>query len=222
MRPPASKRVSRQVVAIDRRSATEPIKGPRLGSLNSSIKRAMSKDKDIYPYPRLGTLCDEPNGLTCSFDAAKRWGRAQTISACPSFEDAAERVKRGELSAFLVPAAYPGLNRLIMDSRLVAAETFILPIPDLVLVGRDETAPERVEVLFHHPATTALLPETGIAYRDTRHSTSNSAACKDLLGCELPAVAVTNQLCASFYALPVYKVLRRGIAMPFVCFQRLH
>lgn len=169
-------------------------------------------------YQSLGTLCDEPNGLTCSFHVARQWNKAVEISPFPTFELAASAVKQNQISAFLVPGAYPKLSTFIMDRDLQVRETFISTIPSLVLVGREESMPQSVETVFYHPATTDLLPEIGIAYQTREPVMSNSVACKALLSCNDSAVAITNQLCAVFYQLHIYKLLRKGIKMPFICF----
>lgn len=173
-----------------------------------------------YSYDRVGTLCDEPNGLTCSFNVATRWGRAKTLLPYSSFEGAALDVKRGELSGFLVPGAYPELSSFIMDAALVAKEVFIMKIAPLVLVGVDEAQPPVVAVVFHHPATAPLLPELPIKFQRNEFASSNSVACKLLLQETSGAAAITNMLCASFYDLRIYKVLREGIDMPFIYFAK--
>lgn len=173
-----------------------------------------------YSYDRVGTLCDEPNGLTCSFSVATRWGKAKTLLPYASFEEAALDVKRGKLSGFLVPGAYPDLSSFIMDAGLVATEVFIMKIAPLVLVGLDEAQPPAVAVIFHHPATAPLLPELPIKFQRNEFASSNSVACKVLLQETSKAAAITNMLCASFYGLNIYKVLRAGIDMPFIYFAK--
>lgn len=173
-----------------------------------------------YSYDRVGTLCDEPNGLTCSFNAATRWGKAKTLLPYSSFEEAALDVKRGKLSGFLVPGAYPELSSFIMDAELVAKEVFIIKIAPLVLVGLDEAQPPVVAVIFHHPATAPLLPELPIKFQRNEFASSNSVACKMLLQETSKAAAITNMLCASFYSLSIYKVIREGIDMPFIYFAK--
>ena len=64
---------------------------------------------------RLATLCDDPIGLTCSIDVARRWGGAKEVAPFASFEAASAAVKEGVADAFLVPGAYPHLNGFIMD-----------------------------------------------------------------------------------------------------------
>ena len=49
-----------------------------------------------HMYHRVGTLCDDPVGLTCSFDAAKRWGKATVIEPYATFEAAALAVKEAD------------------------------------------------------------------------------------------------------------------------------
>jgi len=179
----------------------------------------MPDDGVEYSYDAVGTLCDEPNGLTCSFNVATRWGKARSVLPYPTFEEAALDVKRGALRGFLVPAAYPELNVFIMDAELVAKEAFIMRISPLVLVGVDEAQPLGVEVIFHHPATAPLLSEVPFGFQRNEFASSNSVACKSLLLKPSGAAAITNRLCASFYSLNIYKILRPGIHMPFIYFE---
>ena len=174
----------------------------------------------LYEYSKIGTLCDESNGLTCSFDTAKKWGQAKQILPYSTFEEAAEDVKYGNIYAFLVPGAYPKVGSFIMDAKLVVKDVFIKTIPSLVLVGTDKIPPSNTVVLFHHPATTPLLSEVEIPFKEEQPVTSNSKACTALLDSASEALAITNELCASFYKLNVYKILRAGLLMPFICFVR--
>lgn len=173
-----------------------------------------------YKYQSIGTLCDEPDGLTCSIDAARRWGKAKQIESYATFEEAANGVKQGDISAFLVPCAYPRLNAFIMDEGLLVKEMFSLKIPPLTLVGVAKEPPISVDILFLHPATFPLVPEIPILFQSHQFVTSNSQACVILLKSSSSAMAITNGLCASFYQLHTYKVLREGILMPFICFTK--
>lgn len=174
----------------------------------------------VSRYRAIGTLCDEPNGLTCSYDVATRWGQADRVEPYPTFESAAADVREGKLPAFLVPAAYPQLHAFIMDANLVAEQIFIMQIPNLVLVGKTETPPRRVASLFHHPATASLIPALDVTIEAAHPVVSNSRACVELLDAAEPAIAITNALCATHYKLHVYATLRHGLRMPFVCFVR--
>lgn len=171
-----------------------------------------------HSYDKVGTLCDDPAGLTCSFDAVKRWGKARIIEPYNTFEEAATAVKNDEISAFIVPCAYPRLSYFIMDPDLVTHETFIIRIPSLIVVGKEPDMPSAVDVIFHHPATTPLLSEIPFDFQRDKDVTSNSKACVELLNATSQAAAITNELCATFYQLKTYKVLRPGIMMPFACF----
>jgi hypothetical protein len=176
-------------------------------------------DHRQYLYSSLGTLCDEPNGLTCSFYVAQKWGQAERIVPYPTFEAAAEDVKRGSISAFLVPGAYPQLGSFIMDNKLVARETFIMQIPALVVAGIPNLPPEKVDVLFHHPATAPLLSEVQINFQRNEFVPSNSKACECLpLQNAHSCIAITNELCLHYYRLNLYQVLRPSIQMPWICF----
>lgn len=177
-----------------------------------------SQDHATYIYQSLGTLCDEPNCLTCSFDAARRWNKARHLYPYRTFELAAEAVRSGEIEAFLVPGAYPQISYFIMDSALTVSDTFVMQIPPLVLVGVDSVAPRESDVLYHHPATTPLLSDIDIKYNTHEPVTSNSRACAALLEKPEHSVAITNRLCADHFRLNVYKTLRAGIQMPWICF----
>jgi hypothetical protein len=171
-------------------------------------------------YDSLGTLGDEGQAITCSLDTATRWARSRTIVPYPSFETAAQDVRQGLLSVVLVPAAYPELHRLIMDASLRAEEVFLSKLPPLIVAGRDARPPAKAAVLFHHPATQVLLREVEINFERSQFSSSNAQACVDVLSSEAPAIAITNQLCADFHRLSRYRVLRKSIIMPFICFTR--
>lgn len=169
-------------------------------------------------YPVVGTL-GGPGGVTCSAAATASWGRAEVVRLYPSFEEAACDTKAGRISGFVVPCAYPSLGSFIMDSRLLAQDTFIQRIPDLVLVGRNSPEMPRANVLFHHRATLPLLPEIKIPFDESRVVSSNIEACERLHEFT-DAIAITNSLCASSFGLTVYATLRVGIRMPFVLFCR--
>ena len=174
------------------------------------------KDDEIDYIETLGTLCDEPNGLTCSMNAARQWGKASKLMSFPSFEAAADAVKTGVISAMLAPGAYPQISRFIMDAGLKVRETFSQVIPDLVVVGVNKVMPREVDVIYHHPATETLLPEVPLTFDRHEAVTSNTQACIRLITYSKACAAVTNRLAANFYDLYVYKVLRGGIVMPFV------
>ncbi len=171
-----------------------------------------------FDYPVLGTLCDEPSCLTCSFSIARQWGKAERIDPYPTYEEAANDVKLGKIDACLVAGAYPKLGFLIFDEDLMVKETFVMRIPSLVLVGIEPKKPAHVKTLFHHPATVPLLPETGVDYDEHEFVTSNSKACTTLLARPDQAIAITNRLCAHHFGLHIYNVLRPGTMMPWLVF----
>lgn len=170
---------------------------------------------------RLGTLGDDPIGLTCSMDVARRWGCARTIEPFSSFEKASHAVKQGHVDAFLVPGAYPSLNAFIMDSALMASDTFVMAIPSLVLCVAANATVQNVQYIFHHPATTALLPEVEILWKEAVHASSNVEACRNLLDSPENSACVTNLLCANHFNLKIIQTLRQGISMPWICFKKL-
>lgn len=171
-------------------------------------------------YAILGTLGDDEGFLTCSMHIAKKMDNSDMIKPYPEFEAAAEDLKSGAISCLLVPGAYPKLNSFIMDSDLVVSESFVEKIPALVLSGFHAACPEQIELIFHHPATTYLLSELNIAYRENSTVSSNPEACRQVMLNTETSIALTNQLCADHYGLVTYKVLREGIQMPWVCFTK--
>jgi hypothetical protein len=171
-------------------------------------------------YESVGTLCDEPTWLTCSYDAAWRWGRAKSIEPYDSFEAAAQAVKEGAISAFLVPCAYPTIGKFIMDAEFVVTDAPVIRIPSLVLVGTEDSLPSYAGTIFHHVATTPLLPEIPIPFGHDVLVSSNVRACTQLLEDPTQGLAITNSLCASFFHLHTLQVLREDMLMPFICFAK--
>lgn len=171
-------------------------------------------------HESVGTLCDDPHGLTCSFYVAKKWAGTKTISPYPTFEDAILGLKEGKVKSVLIPAAYPLINTFIMDYKLRVCEVFLSIIPALVLVAIDGNMPKEAEVIYYHPATAPLLAEINVPYWKAVPVTSNPKACEKLLLYGGKAIAITNALCLEFYRLINLKTLRDGIVMPFMCFVR--
>jgi prephenate dehydratase len=169
-------------------------------------------------YHILGTLGDAEGYLTCSMHVARKIEKANLIRPYAQFEDGVVDLKSGNISCLLVPGAYPKIGSFIMDSQLEVAETFVERIPSLVLCGVADQCPAEASAVIHHPATTYLLPEIGVAYGESVPASSNPEACRMLLREPRAAVAITNQPSAEFYNLAIYKVLREGIRMPWVCF----
>ncbi|KAA9007569.1 hypothetical protein F4V43_03515 [Paenibacillus spiritus] len=172
-------------------------------------------------YSVLGTLGDSEGFLTCSMHVAKEWDHADQIRAYPLFETAAEDLRSEKIDCLLVPAAYPHLGRFIMDRDLKAAESFIRQIPALVLGGMESVPSSSTEQVYHHPATTHLLSEIDTEYQETVGVASNSEACRRVLENPQSSVCITNQLCADYYGLSTYKILREGIRMPWICFTKM-
>lgn len=171
-------------------------------------------------YEILGTLGDEDGYLTCSMHIAKEAEKAHHIKPYPYFEAAAEDLKKGEISCLLVPGAYPKVNHFIMDSEMIVNEVFIRKIPSLVLCGTAQQSPLSTTTIYHHPATTDLLAEVEVDFDNNTPVSSNSEACRMLLQSAQASLAITNQICADFYKLVTYKVLRKEIDMPWICFTR--
>lgn len=173
-------------------------------------------------YCDIGTLAGDDGHptLSCSFQAAEEWGMAKEIRPFSTFEEAAKAVKRGEIQACLVPGAYPNIGLFIYDRDLQVRETFVATIAPMVLVGTERPAPASVRTIFLHPATAPLLNEVNITFENSSTVVSNCRACTALMASPLPAAAITTGLCARYFELPIYRVLRVGIRMPFVVFTR--
>ncbi|KGE18724.1 hypothetical protein [Paenibacillus wynnii] len=169
-------------------------------------------------YAILGTLGDNEGYLTCSMHVAKSMNNADTIVPYPLFEEAAKDLKSERISCLLVPGAYPKINSFIMDSELEVSESFVKKIPALVLCGSKEDCPTTIHIIFHHPATTYLLSEISTSYKENINVSSNPEACRMVIDNTDCSIAISNQLCADHYGLSTYKVLRKGINMPWVCF----
>jgi len=170
-------------------------------------------------YASLGTLGERSGAMTCSEFVAKTYNASGSIRKYPTFERAAKALKQGNISAMLVPGAYPGVFNFIQDVDLRCDRAFIMAIPPLVLAGRDKKAPSRAIALFHHPATAPMLKEVGVPYRRAIAVSSNAVAARLVVRARRRnALAVTNALCADYYRLTVYKVLRRGVEMPWIVF----
>lgn len=173
---------------------------------------------------KIATLCDEPVGLTCSVDAARKMEIIGEILFSKTFEEAADHVKYGRADAFLVPGAYPGLNKFIMDERLEVFHVCLHKIPALVYAcSRDITKEDlalRLVKIYHHPAVSPLLQEIEIIGEnfESVEATSNSEACKKLESDVDVSACITNEIFADYYGLKKIQVLREGIAMPWVLF----
>ena len=170
--------------------------------------------------PKLGTLGDDPIGLTCSMHVARQWAVAETIEPFETFEHACAAVKDRRIDAFLVPAAYPRLNAFIMDAELVAFDTFVMSIPALVLATSTGTTKTGVQLLFHHPAVATLLPEMDRSYEKAVEVSSNVEACRKHLELAHHSACITNALCVEYFNMSVVQILREGISMPWICFRR--
>jgi len=174
-------------------------------------------------YEKIGTLCDDPAGLTCSHDTLTRYGLARMIVPFPSFEAAAGSTIHGEIDGFWVPAAYPDVRKFFVDQELtlVREEIPVMTIPNLVLVGKTLTPPSSIHKIYYHPATSNFLDEIRIPYQQyclMEQVTSNSMAAKAVIQDEEDSVAITNNLCAKHYGLHVYQTFREDIAFPFFLF----
>lgn len=184
------------------------------------IKSGFLHRQSSFKIPKLGTLCDDPIGLTCSMHIARQWGGAETIEPFDTFEYACAAVKDRRIDAFLVPAAYPRLNAFIMDAELVVFDTFVMSIPALVLATSIENTTRGVDFLFHHPAVATLLSEIDLPYRKAIEVSSNVDACRKHIEHVHNSACITNALCVEHFNMRVVQTLRDGISMPWICFRR--
>lgn len=167
-------------------------------------------------YRSVATLDETPRGLTCSALAATAIAPNAEIIPCGSFEEATALVKAKKAGAAFVPAAYPKLGALLMDEALAAVAVFLFPIPALVLASVPGALPGKAARLFHHPATTPLLPKANVQPGELVPMSSNTAAAARAV--ETSGVCVTNEACAAHFGLRIHQVLRSRRLMPFVVF----
>lgn len=175
------------------------------------------QNKKLNSVATLGTSTE----LTCSEYVAKRAMDVKEIVSCPSFEIATDYVKSGQADIALVPCAYPEIRKIIMDPELIVQNTFIHEIPPLVLAGKLHDIPSSTSAIYHHPATLRLLDEVCIPFKQTVPVTSNAESCKRVVNGDQDSLAITNTLCANFFKLTIYKVIRKSLKMPWVCFKKL-
>jgi prephenate dehydratase len=109
---------------------------------------------------------------------------------------------------------------LPLVQNIEVSESFVKRIPALVLSGFEKNCHENIDIIFHHPATTYLLSEITTSYKENITVSSNPESCRMVIKNISHSIAITNQLCADHYGLTTYKVLRKGINMPWVCFTR--
>ena len=172
----------------------------------------------------LGTLGNDRGYLTCSMYVGNKRYMNSKIRGYSTYESAAYDVKSGGISALLVPVAYPKINNLVMDESLISKEVFIEQIPSLVLIKKSMYCDiKKVERIYLHAATNKLLDDifsersnVEIIYVD-----SNIMSCESLIKDNNKNVAaITNILCANYYDLHIEKVLRKGVQMPWVLFEK--
>lgn len=145
---------------------------------------AYKEDVSFEPeYQSIATLADESVGLTCSVTVGRAWarGRANTVVGYPEFELAAETVRTGEHNLLLVPAAYSNIRNFFFDSSLRAIDAFLHQLPDMVFAIPNTERADRLETVFHHPATESLVQQLPNDGWSAVHASSNSAACRAAL-----------------------------------------
>lgn len=166
-------------------------------------------------YASVATLDEKPRGLTCSALAVSAFAPQARLIPCASFEDAAALTKTGKASAFAVPGAYPKICALLQDDTLKVAAVFLFAMPALVLASVKRALPAKVARLFHHPATTPLVPKLRVQPGELVPVSSNTAAAHAV---ETSGVCITNSVCAAHFGLRIHQVLRTARLMPFVVF----
>lgn len=174
---------------------------------------------------KLGTLGDNSGYLTCSMFVAHKKMPTYSIIPYPTFENAINALKCGEVSLVLVPSAYSLINRFIMDKKICVMKTFIEIIPPLVIVGKNfkkEGIMKDVTKIYLHEATISILNELKFESAPSICKVeSNIEACKFLLDDEdINSCAITNLLCAKYFDLNIIKTLRDGVKMPWVIFSK--
>ena len=170
-------------------------------------------------YRRLGTLADlDVPRITCSDFVARKYVPNYHVIPFTTFEAAASAVETGKAETFLVPGAYREVAKFIQSDRFRLLKVFVVPIPPLVFAGLPTAMPPETSTLFYQPATESLLSEV-VSVAEIQHPvTSNAVACRAALGSGGTATAITNQPCAKYFGLTIYKVLRPSQTMPFYLF----
>ena len=178
---------------------------------------------EVGSIANIGTLGSHQNDVTCSMLAARSIAKTRNIMLHPydRYEPAVDSVISGLLDAALVPAAYPGINKFIMDDRTEISDVILYRIPPLVFVSKYITAEARYHKLFNHPATNPLVDHITCSTWDAQENvTSNSVACERALDVSGVYCAITNKVCAEKYHLHIHEVIRKPINMPFILFTK--
>lgn len=175
----------------------------------------------LQETPIIGTLGNNPDDVTCSILAAKSLMGQYTVAAFKEFESAAASLAADDINAMLVPGAYPGISKFIMNKQFVVKDMFMYLIPPLVFVSGNAAIKDKYDILYNHKATNPLLDDI----RDTEWTgqmnvSSNTEACLKVLKSEHNCCAITNAVCADKYGLFVHQMLRDRINMPFIIFIR--
>ncbi|MCU7805720.1 MAG: hypothetical protein KZQ96_21255 [Candidatus Thiodiazotropha sp. (ex Lucinoma borealis)] len=180
----------------------------------------LSKNVRSSVYDKVGTLCDDPVGLTCSIYTLRRYGKAKEIVNFASFIALKKALLCGEITGGWVPGAFPGNAGFLLSGEFEIADLPIMQIPDIVLAGTTTVPPDPADVVYRHPATADIFHKIDTEYACVSDELSNSMAAKKLIDHGENAIAVTNSLCSDHYGLFVYQILTVGALMPFYLYSR--
>lgn len=172
--------------------------------------------------PMVGTLGDpDYPGLTCSeLIAFELFGRAKTVGFS-SFEAAKGALLERITDALLVPAAYRRVDAFVQSTLIYVDRVYYEPLPPLVFAGTSPKPPAELESLFIQPATESMVSDVvGAQINQTSSVSSNVAACLAVREQPLTSGCITNAVCAEFFGLTTYQVLRPRQMMPFFYFTR--
>jgi prephenate dehydratase len=128
---------------------------------------------------------------------------AGRINLYDTYEEAAESLRRRQVSHIVVANAYAAINEFYMDTRMSLATAFVMDTPRYgVARRRGEEVPYRPKIATHpapRPLLSQLLPRyfTG---SEVLHVTSTSAAAKAVYE-ETVDLALTTATAAEFYGL---------------------
>ena len=183
-------------------------------------------------YKSIATLWETWLPITCSMDVAIRIKKSLEVIGFNTFEEAAKSVISWSNKALLVPNAYVNISGFFMSEELLVREVFIEKIPALVLAWKQKNIPKNIKNLFLHPSTKSLIEISEKLSMDNHDNTkkkmienivlvnSNQEACEKVLNDTDFSIAITNSICAKYFELEVYEILRPEKDMSFSIFEK--